>query len=104
VTELASKLGSVRKRIDGLDLKITKLNSAIAKDKRLLDELENTRCAKSNEQTAAAMDLEEEMERLRKEAEAMEVARHIALDSVRQADSRLTEWEDKVRYATLFCF
>jgi hypothetical protein len=39
------------------------------------------------------------MESLRKEAEAMEVARHVALDSVRQADSRLTEWEDKVRYA-----
>ena len=97
IADLKTKLGTVRKRIDGLDLKITKLNSAIATDRRQLEELENNRCAKSSEELASAADLEEEMETLRKEAAAMETARHVALDTVREADGRLTEWEDKVR-------
>jgi hypothetical protein len=46
---------------------------------------------------AAAADLEEEIERLREEVAAVEAARHVALERVRDADSRLTECEEKVR-------
>lgn len=97
MTDIRVKLNTVRKRIEGLDLKITKLNSAIAMDRQQLQQLESDRCAKNNEDLAAALDLEEEMERLRKEVEAVEAARFLALEKVREADGLLTEWEDKVR-------
>jgi len=73
------------------------LNSAIAADRSQLSELEKSRCAKSGEDLAAAADLEEEIEKLREEVAAVEAARHVALERVRDADSRLTEWEEKVR-------
>ena len=97
IRDFKDELNKVLKRIDGLDVKIKKLNKTIADSKADSVALESKMNAKVVENTAAVREIQEEIETLKTEISSLETSQHFALGRVREADRELGEWEDKVR-------
>lgn len=97
IVRLTDELARIRKRIESLDVRIKKLNTAYAAAKLQVEEEESRRTATRAENAALAADLEEEIEALKNEIAELETNQQVSLFGIKEADKELGEMEDKVK-------